>query len=155
MKPIRLNLCVEFLVVAGLVMLFAAATYQRNLVWEDDFTLWTDVVKKSPYKARGYNEIGMYFYELRKPDKAIPYFRKSLYYEPEYAVAHNNLGLCFLATGLIDLAIYEFRRAIKGRPLNGMYHVNLGIAYWKMGLYNLAKKEIQLGKELRGRHKRN
>lgn len=151
----RYSLNIEFLVITILVAAFCFATYQRNFVWTNDFALWTDVVKKSPYKARGYNEIGMYFYELQKPDKAIPYFKKSLYYESEYAIAHNNLGLCFLATGLIDLAIYEFRHAIKGRPLNGMYHVNLGIAYLKKGLYKPAKKEIQLGKELRRGHKRN
>ncbi|MBU4185150.1 MAG: hypothetical protein KKC23_02935 [Proteobacteria bacterium] len=135
-----------------LVATFSFTAFQRNFVWSNDLALWSDVVKKSPYKARGYNEIGMYFYELQKPDKAIPYFRKSLYYEPEYAVAHNNLGLCFLATGLIDLAIYEFRHAIKVRPLNGMYHVNLGIAYLKMGWPELANREIKIGKTLRRKY---
>ena len=135
-------------------MIFSIVAHQRNMVWKDDFSLWSDVVKKSSYKARGYNEMGMCFYELQKPDKAIPYFKKSLYYESEYAIAHNNLGLCFLATGLIDLAIYEFRQAIKGRPLNGMYHVNLGIAYLKKGWYKLANREIRIGKTLRRKYPR-
>lgn len=148
----RYSLNIEFLVITILVAAFCFATYQRNFVWTNDFALWMDVVKKSPYKARGYNEIGMCFYELQKPDKAIPYFKKSLYYESEYAIARNNLGLCFLATGLIDLAIYEFRHAIKGKPLNGMYHVNLGIAYFKKGWHELASREIKVGKTLRRKY---
>ena len=65
---------IEVAVLMGLVIVLGAAAHQRNLVWEDDFSLWSDVVKRSPCKARGYNEIGMYYYELQKPDKAIPYF---------------------------------------------------------------------------------
>ncbi len=150
----RYSLNIEFLVITIVVATFSFTAFQRNFIWSNDFALWTDVVKKSPYKARGYNEIGMYFYELRKPDKAIPYFKKSIYYEPEYAVAHNNLGLCFLAKGLIDLASYEFRHAIKDRPLNGMYHVNLGIAYLKKGWHELADREIKIGKTLRRKYPR-
>ena len=137
-----------------LVAAFGFTAFQQNFVWSNDLILWSDVIEKSPYKTRGYNEIGMYFYELRKPDKAIPYFKKSIYYEPEYALAHNNLGLCFLSKGLIDLAIYEFRHAIKSRPLNGMYHVNLGIAYLKKGRHELAGREIKIGKTLRRKYPR-
>jgi len=145
---------IELAVLMGLVMASGFAAYQRNFVWKDDFSLWSDVVKKSPCKARGYNETGMCFYELQKPDKAIPYLKKSLYYESEFAIAHNNLGLCFLATGLIDSAIYEFRHAIKGKPLNGMYHVNLGIAYLKKGWHESANREIMIGKDLKRKYPR-
>ena len=44
-------LYVEFLVLVSLVLLFATATYQRNLIWKDDLSLWSDVVKKSPTKV--------------------------------------------------------------------------------------------------------
>lgn len=143
---------IEIAVLMGLVMVFGIAAHQRNLVWKDDFSLWSDVVKKSPYKPRSYNELGIYFYELKKPDKAIYYLRKSLFYKSDYVIAHNNLGLCFLAKGLIDSAIYEFRYAIKGRPLNGMYRVNLGIAYLKKGWHELANREIMIGKDLRRKY---
>jgi len=148
----RRKLYVEFIFLAFFIAVFSYASFQRNFIWSNDLALWSDVVRKSPCKARGYNEIGMYFYELRKPDKAIPYFKKSLYYESEYAIAHNNIGLCFLAKGLIDHAIEEFRHAIKGKPLNGMYHVNLGIAYLKKGWHELANREIKVGKTLRRKY---
>lgn len=40
------------------VVVLSIATYQRNTVWHDEITLWEDVVKKSPNKARGYNNLG-------------------------------------------------------------------------------------------------
>lgn len=153
MKPIRLNLYIEFLVVAGLVVVCGLVAFQRNFIWQDDLTLWEDVVEKSPNKARTHNAIGMYYYKRQKPDKAIPFFQQSLFLWPEYGIGHNNLGLCFLARGQIDQAIEEFKLAIRTKPLNGMWHVNLGIAYWKKGLHELANKEIGLGKALRKRHK--
>lgn len=145
-----LALCwIELVVLTGLVLIYGWATYQRNLVWKDNLSLWSDVVKKSPDKARGYNEIGMYYYERQMPDKAMPFFRKSLFLDPYSGAAHNNLGLYFLTKEQIDEAIEEFKQAIQANPSNGMYHVNLGIAYWGKGLYDLANKEIQLGKDLR------
>ncbi len=149
----KLNRYIEFLVVAALVAGFSLAAYQRNFIWQDDLTLWEDVVEKSPNKARVHNAIGMYYYKRQKPDKAIPFFQQSLFLRPEYGIGHNNLGLCFLAREQIDQAIEEFKLAIKTKPLNGMWHVNMGIAYWKKGLHELANKEIELGKALRRRHK--
>ncbi len=152
MKQIKRFIELFFLI--ALVVIYGLATFQRNLVWKDDLSLWSDVVKKSPEKHRGYNEIGMYYYERQTPDKAIPFFIKSLSLNPYSDTTHNNLGLCFLGKGWINQAIEEFQKAIHLNPLGGMYHVNLGIAYWQKGLSDLAYKEIQLGRELRKMQKK-
>jgi hypothetical protein len=44
------------LVLAGA---YGVATYQRNQVWQSEITLWEDVTKKSPRKARPYDELGL------------------------------------------------------------------------------------------------
>ncbi|MDP2279452.1 MAG: tetratricopeptide repeat protein, partial [Nitrospirota bacterium] len=145
---------VELIALISLLLTYGWAAYQRNFIWKDDLSLWSDVVKKSPNKARGHNEVGMSYYERQMPDEAIPFFKKSLSLNPGYAIAHNNLGLCFLANGWVDPAIDEFKQAIQADPFHGMYHINLGIAYWEKGLSDLANKEMQLGKELRRRQKK-
>jgi tetratricopeptide (TPR) repeat protein len=145
---------IELILIVGIVLLYGWATYERNFVWKDELSLWSDVVKKSPYKARGYNEIGMYYYVRQLPDTAMPFFRKSLFLDPYSGAAHNNIGLYFLTKGLTDAAIEEFRQAIQANPSNGMYHVNLGIAYLGKGMYDLANNEIQLGKDLRRKQKK-
>lgn len=142
----------ELLVLISLLLLYGVGTYQRNFVWNDELTLWSDVVAKSPQKARGYNEIGMYYYERRLHDNAIPFFLKSINLYPDNAKAHNNLGLSYMGKGLTDQSITEFQRALGLNPYNGMYHINLGIAYLQKGLHELAFKEIQIGKFLRKKH---
>ena len=49
--------------VIALTMIIACnsvLTYQRNKVWKDEFTLWDDTVRKSPHKARPYNNRGIF-----------------------------------------------------------------------------------------------
>ena len=79
--------------------IFATTTYQRNLVWKDDFSLWSDIVKKSPNKARVHNAIGMYYYTRQRHGEAIPFFQQSLSLQPEYAFGHNNLDSVFWERG--------------------------------------------------------
>lgn len=138
----------ELVVIIGLVFL-CFATYQRNFLWKDDLSLWSDVVKKSPNKYRGYNEIGTWYLKKKLIDNAIPYFQKSISLNPGSGASHNNLGLCFLGKGLIDPAIEEFKQAIRTNPSDGMYHINLGMGYWLKGLNNLASNEMRIGKDLR------
>lgn len=88
----RLNLCIEFLVVVSLLAGFILAAYQRNVIWRNDLPLWQDVANKSPHKARVHNAIGMYYYERQRPDEAIPFFQQGLFLRPMYAFAHNNFA---------------------------------------------------------------
>ncbi len=143
---------IELFIVLALLVIFGSASYQRNLTWKNELTLWADVVEKSPRKARGYNEMGMYYYEHQMHNQAIPFFMTSISLYQDYAKAHNNLGLSFMGKGLTDQSIMEFKKAVALNPGNGMYHINLGIAYLQKGFHNLASKEIQTGKSLRKKH---
>lgn len=41
----------------GLVIVSGIVAYQRNIVWKDDLSLWSDIVKKSPDNDRShYNQ---------------------------------------------------------------------------------------------------
>jgi len=140
---------IELLVLISLLLVYGWTTNNRNLVWNNELTLWADIVEKSPRKARGYNEMGMYYYERKMHTQAIPFFMTSISLDPDYAKAHNNLGLSFMGTGLIDQSIMEFKKAVALNPDNGMYHINLGIAYLQKGFRDLGFKEIQKGKFLR------
>jgi tetratricopeptide (TPR) repeat protein len=136
------------------IFIFGLTSYERNFVWNDEFSLWSDVIKKSPNKYRAYNEIGRWYLKKLLIDNAIYALTKSITLNPNADIAHNNLGYSFMAKGLIDPAIEEFKQAIRVDPSNGIYHINLGIAYSLKGLNDLAYKEIQIGKELRIKEKK-
>lgn len=132
----------EFVIFIALILSYGWATYQRNFVWEDDLSLWLDVVKKSPYKARPYRWLGTSFYEQKGlVDKAIEYYKISLRLNPFYADAHNNLGIFYFRKGLVDKAISEFEHAIRINPDHVNAHFNLGVAYSKKGSIDKAIEE--------------
>jgi tetratricopeptide (TPR) repeat protein len=141
----------EFILLAGLVLIYGLATYQRNLIWKDDLTLWSDNVKKSLAKARVYDYSGLAYQKAGDLDEAIQQYRKSLSLDPFYADAHNNIGIAYFDKGLVDNAIIHFKHAIEINPSHADAHYNLGIAYGEKGLMGPAYEEIRKGIRLRRR----
>jgi tetratricopeptide (TPR) repeat protein len=140
---------IELAVFIIFILIFGLISYERNFIWKDEFSLWSDVKKKSPNKYRAYNEIGRWYLRKLLIDEAIYAFTKSITLNPNADIAHNNLGYSLMAKGLIDPAIEEFKHAIRIDPSIGIYHINLGIAYMLKGSNNLAHEELQIGKKLR------
>ena len=67
-KNSRIYRSIELVILISLVLIYGSFAYQRNFIWKDEVSLWSDVIKKSPYKARAYNEFGMYYYTNRLID---------------------------------------------------------------------------------------
>lgn len=143
--------CIELLVLISLLLTYGLATYQRNLVWKDDLSLWSDNVKKSPAKARVYNYSGLAYHKVGDMDSAILQYKKSLSLNPFYADAHNNIGISYFEKGLVDKAITHFKHAIEVDPSHPDAHYNLGVAYGEKGLTDEAYEEMRKGIELRNR----
>jgi tetratricopeptide (TPR) repeat protein len=66
----------------AVVLILTGATYARNRVWGDEVTLWQDVVKKSPRKARGDNNLGNAYRSLGNFDEAIKQYQFALQLDP-------------------------------------------------------------------------
>ena len=141
-------LILEIAVFFIVLFLFAAGTLQRNKVWKNYYTLWTDVVNKSPDKARPHNYLGLAYKERNNLESAIEEYRIALDLNPFYANAHSNLGICYFEKGLINEAISEFKHAIRINPRHKNARYNLGIAYGEKGMIKEAFKEMRKAKEL-------
>ncbi|MEW6418233.1 MAG: tetratricopeptide repeat protein [Nitrospirota bacterium] len=139
---------VELMVIAGIVLLYGWSTYGRNFVWKDDLSLWSDIVKKSPNKARVYNYLGLAYHKVGDIDNAILQYKKGLSLNPFEIEAHINIGVSYFYKGLVDKAITHFKYVIEINPDNADAHYNLGIAYGSKGEYDLAYEEIRKGIEL-------
>jgi len=137
-------LYLELIVIIAIVGTYGWVTYERNLVWKTEYSLWTDVVKKSSNKARPYRCLGTFFYKQKGLiDEAITCYKISLRLNPFCADAYNNLGICYFNKGLIDEAIAEFEYAIRINPDHVNAHYNLGVVYSKKGLSHEAIKEFK------------
>ena len=52
------------------VIALSVTAHARNMVWRDEVTLWENVLKKSPYKSRSHNNLGVLYQTQGRLDEA-------------------------------------------------------------------------------------
>jgi Tfp pilus assembly protein PilF len=163
------------LVLIPLVLSYAA--YKRNGVWESNVSLWEDVVRKSPERARAHYNLSIIYMREGLTDKAIKHYRTTLRLNPDYpgqvnrltiddasrgftdkaiehymlyhAKAHNIYGNEYKAKGQIDMALKHYKIALKLRPDLADTHYNLGTAYTSKGVIEKAIEHFQTALSLK------
>lgn len=80
----------------AMVLALGVATHQRNLLYRDEVSLWSDTVRKSPNKARPHNNLGHAYAMQDNWDRAIEEFRIAARLDPDYAPARKNLRDAYL-----------------------------------------------------------
>ena len=121
---------------------YSYGTIDRSKVWRDDFTLWSDAVKKAPgdYFARG--SLALALHNMGRLDEAIEGYKEALRLNPAAHLVRNNLGKAYGEKGLYENAIDEFERAIGFNPDFTDAHYNLGFTFYKTGAYDKAFEEF-------------
>lgn len=137
-RPLALQCAAALIVTAGPL---AAATYARNFVWKDDVTLWSDVVSKSPGKARPHRALGEAFLERGQVDDALRELGEAVRLDPGAWEGHYSLGNALKKAGRYEAAIAEYRRAILADPERAMPHNNLGTLFERQGRLDEAFRE--------------
>jgi protein O-mannosyl-transferase len=143
-------LWIELFILIVLVFTYGWATYQRNFVWKDEVTFWSDVIKKSPDKARPYNNLGRAYLCNKAFPEAIPYLKEALRLNPYFSFAHYNLGIAYQGIGLCDEAITEYQKTLYGtrQPYFAKVHNNLGVCYFIKGRTDMAIEEFNKAIEI-------
>jgi len=119
---------------------FSLITIERNKIFKDDLTLWSDVVKKSPNKMRGHHNLGKAYILAGQIDQGIQEgkiaLRLSAYQLDKKSVKFvlNLLGGAYSEKGENDKAILLFQQAIKVDP-------NFSPPYYNMSCIYASKKE--------------
>jgi tetratricopeptide (TPR) repeat protein len=121
----------------------AAATFRRNAVWKDELTLWTDVVAKSPRKARPHHSLALAHLARGAPEEAVREFLIALRIRPWYPEALTNLGNAYAGLGQFDDAMRQYRRAVLVAPRLAEAHNNLGTALERAGERDEAVREYR------------
>jgi len=136
--------------IALIIIIFSSATYARNAVWQDEVSLWEDVAKKSPNKARAHNNLAKGYSGKGWADKSIEHYQIALRLKPEFEEAYGNLGFIFyFYKGLPDKAIRYYQIALLLNPNNAATHLNLAIAYKAKGWNDKAMEHYRIAKKLR------
>jgi Tfp pilus assembly protein PilF len=129
------------------IIILACATYARNTVWQSRTSLWKDVVKKSPHKARGHINLGFAYKTESTIDKAMGCWQFALRIKPD-PVTHHYLALAYSSKGLIDNSIEHLQAALILDPYFIDAHRNLGVAYSRKGFIDKALTHYQIAVQL-------
>jgi tetratricopeptide (TPR) repeat protein len=126
------------LLFSAITLILVYATNARNNIWKNSISLWEDVVKKSPQKARGHNNLGNAYDIEGLTDKAMEQYQIALNLEPDYAMAHFNLGTALISQNSTDDAIKHYRIALQLKPDFAEAYYSIGLTYWSKGLTDKA-----------------
>jgi tetratricopeptide (TPR) repeat protein len=132
------KLCIPLL--CALVIICAYWTFERNRVWKDDLTIWTDTVKKSPGKARPHINLGKALSRRDMLDAAINHYSIAASIKPDNAKTYYNLGNALAKKGQTTEAIERYHEASQRDPRLPEVHNNLGSVLAKQGKVDQAIK---------------
>lgn len=103
-------------VLSVVALVFIFLTHARNEVWRTESALWEDVIRKSPSKPRGYNNLGLAYRREGDLKGAQKMFDRAILLKPDYAKAYYNRGLVHFDAGRQSEALADFGKAISLQP---------------------------------------
>jgi protein O-mannosyl-transferase len=109
---------------AVMAILLTVWSYQRNTVWHSDVSFWMDNAKKSPLKARPYQNLAFSYQVQRNFKDAVVNYRKSIQIKP-HPVAYFNLGLALKEESEPLEAVDAFMNGLKLGYSTPQVHANL------------------------------
>jgi len=133
---------IEYIIFISLIMIYSISSHQRNTVWKDEMSLWSDVVKKSPQKSRPHSLLGGGCTFDGQIDKAIAEITRALSIEP-HPVRYVALGDAYREKGMYDLAMLQYHKALSLKPDFYDVYVNIGNIFASKGLLDSAIAEYQ------------
>ena len=90
-------------------------------------------IRSNGSEAGYYNDLGLAYAALNRPEQAAACYRQALVLQPEFFAAQLNLGCACAALGRQNDAVANFQKALALRPESEVAHFNLGNAYFSQG----------------------
>lgn len=134
----------SFLITILVTMALGAATYERNRIYYDEVAMYSDVILKSPEKARPYNNLGDALKKAGRIRDAVPYLERAVAIQPRYPDALNNLAMAYNSMGRRDAALDLLLTTLELEPDNLQARHNLALSYYESGMFAEAEKQYRL-----------
>ena len=128
-----------------LIGTYSSLAFQRNKVWKDELSLWSDAVEKSPKKARPYVNRGYAYGNLRQWSKSINDFEKvNELFPNQHTMAYYNLGIAYWNTGNKEKSILNYSKAVELDSTFSDAYYGLAVGYHNLnepdkGIANYSK----------------
>jgi protein O-mannosyl-transferase len=145
-KPAAVRILMGTVIV--LAGLYSAATISRNTVWKNDYTLFSDTIRKAPDAKIPRNRLGGFLLNRGRIEEAIEQYQVALQLDPDSDISHYNLGLAFSSKGRIEEAIEQYQAALQLDPDFADAHNGLATAYFNKGEVDKAIEQYQVALRL-------
>jgi protein O-mannosyl-transferase len=130
-----------------ILIIEAAATYQRNQLWASATSLWKDSVAGSPNKYRPRFQLAFAYFLAGDSGDAIQQFEKTAELgKPTFDLLLDS-GLAYDAAGKLDQAL-EKLQAAAAMEQNAHVYQTIGYVYGKMGKYPEALAALAISQKL-------
>jgi protein O-mannosyl-transferase len=116
-----------------LLVVLSIFTFQRNFIWHDGISLWTDVIGKSPQKFRGYYNLGNAYRRNNMLDIASQYYEKSIELNRSYYRSYDGLSYIYSQKKRFDLAKEYCMQSLNINPQNHEILNRLGYIFLQTG----------------------
>lgn len=117
-----------FVLLTFITVFFSVKTFTRCNIWNNDLTLWDDVISKYKTVPIAYNNRGLIYLHEGKNDSALNDFNNAIELKPDYAKAYNNRGTLYMNESKNDEALKDFDKAIEFMPSFEGFHISRGNA---------------------------
>ncbi len=111
-KPLAKPAFLVWIIVGLVIGFYFYGTIQRNRVWKDGFTLWTDAAEKSPKRIRPRLNLANAYIEQKLYEKAIGEYSIALSYNRRLKEGYSGIGIAYLRMGAHSWAKQYFGKAL-------------------------------------------
>ncbi len=136
----------------AIIMLLGGASHQRNQVWRDEFSLWSDVSAKSPAKASAYTYLGMAYGKAGRYEESLAHLAHAARLAPRDFDARYNLGVYYRERGLYRQALAEFQAANSLQPDLPEPYAGMADVFMGTGVFTQAADMLEKALAVRPGH---
>jgi cytochrome c-type biogenesis protein CcmH/NrfG len=117
----------------GLALVLGSITLQRNTVWTNALTLWSDTVAKSPGKARPHLLLGEALVRAGRRTEAERELRRAVDIDPGYPAGRTSLATFLQRSGRSAEAESQYREVLRLDPDHLAAVFNMADILWSTG----------------------
>jgi tetratricopeptide (TPR) repeat protein len=123
-----------------LVAILSFSTFQRNKVWKNDISLYSNVLKNNPNVIEALNNRGNAYNNVGRYRMAIEDFNRGMELSPNYKSLYNNRAQSYFQQDSFELALNDLDKAIRLDPSYLEAYLNKAQVYLSIEEYEKAVK---------------
>lgn len=141
-EPLRSKHVMTVLVVS-ILSLYSLKVLNRNAVWENGISLWSDAIKRAPDSSRAHYNLGFAYHRDGNFVEAIKEYRIAQDLNPSDYEIYNNLAAAYEKLGLYSESLDSYKKALDLKPIYPEARNNLGLLYARRGKLEDAISQYQ------------